>query len=219
MTVRNAETMLSRADSWALWSAKGYAGRGNVAPLVDSCVARPALVCGSDYRVFLDYATALRFYHDPIVFAVNDIGMYLPAVDHWLSLHSRNLEAWKAVRWLHPTGNADTKYHSIEPGAVIDYDWSNLTPMFALSGYYAMQVAWIMGCNPIVLAGCPGTHTRRFFEAAERKDMGYGSGPSDSDANIRNQVIQEMNRLPDFKRAVRSMSGWTKEYFGDARRA
>lgn len=212
--------MLESCQSWATWEVRGYAGRGNVASLIDAAKQRPALVCGSDYRVFLDYAAAMRSVHDPVIFAVNDIGMYLPHVDHWLSLHSRNLEAWKAVRWLHPA-SGDTKYHSVERGSVIDYEWESLTPMFALSGYFAMQVAYIMGCSPIVLAGCPGTHTRRFFEAGERDASrwhGYGSGPTDSDVNIRNQVIQEMNRLPDFKKSVRSMSGWTKEYFGDGRR-
>lgn len=218
MTTRNAATMLGSRETWATWECRGYAGRGNVAPLVDSYVNRPALVCGSDSRIFLDFESALKYYHDPVIFAVNDIGMYLPRVDHWLSLHSKNLQAWKAVRWLHPSPMERTIYHSIELEGVVDYTWENLTPLFALSGYFAMQVAYIMGCSPIVLAGCPGTHTRRFFEAAPRTDLGYGSGPSDSDANIRNQVVQEMNRLPDFKKSVRSMSGWTKEFFGDARR-
>lgn len=206
--------MLESRQSWATWECRGYAGRGNVAPLVDRYVNRPAIVCGGSVDVFDDFASASAHYRDSIIFAVNDVGMYLPRVDHWISLHSRNLTAWKAVRWLHPGPLENTYYHSIEPGEVIDYAWENLTPLFALSGYFAMQIAYVLGCAPIVLAGCPGTATRRFFESTARVGIGYGGGPSDSDRNIQQQVVSEMTRLPEFKKTVRSMSGWTKEFFG-----
>lgn len=216
MTVRNASTMLLKTESWATWEAHGYAGRGNVAGLVDSCKDRPALVCGGGADVFLDIDEALNRVKDPVIFAVNDIGMFLPKIDHWVSLHHKNMPAWKAVRWLHPSKWPETTYyHSTDyEGSTIDYCWENLTPVMALSGYFAMQIAWIMGCRPILLAGCPGTYSRRFFERERREGVGYGGGSTSSDDNIRNQLIQEMNRLPEFKAAVRSMSGWTREFFG-----
>jgi hypothetical protein len=94
------------------------------------------------------------------------------------------------------------------------YWWEGLTPLYALSGYFAMQLAWVMGAGRIILCGCPGNQKRRFFEVAARKDFGYGTGPAAADNGIREQLEREMHRLPDFRVAVRSMSGWTQEFFG-----
>jgi hypothetical protein len=87
-----------------------------------------------------------------------------------------------------------------------------------LSGYLAMQIAWVMGADRIVLCGCPGTQTKRFFEASLGREhantnFGYGGGSGSGDEGVRQQVEREMRRLPDFKAAVRSLSGWTKTYF------
>jgi hypothetical protein len=96
----------------------------------------------------------------------------------------------------------------------VDYVWDRLSPQMALSGYFAMQMAWIMGAERIVLCGCPGEQTRRFFESTPREDFGYGGHDSHGDQGIRQQVEIEMKRLPEFKQAVRSMSGWTQSFFG-----
>lgn len=187
------------------WTAHGYSGNGNVAYLVDSHLNRPAIVCGGALTVFADLVEASRFVDDPLIIAVNDVGMYLPKVDHWVSLHAKNLPAWNAVRWLErkPAG----QIHSYECPQEWN-DWQGLNPMFALSGYFAMQIAWIMGCAPIILAGCPGSRERRFFEYEKQETHG--------EANISKQVIHEMNRLPEFKRVTRSMSGWTRSFFNVA---
>jgi hypothetical protein len=194
------------------WQARGYCGTGNVRPLIGSLSTRTAIVAGAADGVFDEVAHALRmFNNEPVIFAANDVGMYLPRVDHWVSLHADNIGIWKAVRWLHP-GEYDTKYHSIDKRPFIDYVWSGLTPLFCISGYFAMQIAWIMGAEPIILAGCPGDGTRRFFEATPRVDFKYGADPNDS--GPRDQLVHEMDRLPHFKSAVRSTSGWTQEFFG-----
>lgn len=191
------------------WQAHGYSGAGNVSPLIDSEKNRPAIIAGGSYQVFVDMAEIMPRIHgqEPLIFAVNDIGMYLPKVDHWVSLHRNNLPAWKAVRWLHPKPPQNTQYHSYEAQGM--YSWDGLSPIFALSGYFAMQIAWIMGCCPIFLCGCPGSAARRFFEAQARPDEVYSKG-----GGVEQQLIAEMNRLPEFKQVVRSMSGWTREYFG-----
>jgi hypothetical protein len=193
------------------WQACGYCGSGNVRSLIGSLRGRAAIVAGAADGVFDEVAAAMHIFDDPVVIAANDVGMYLPRVDHWVSLHADNLGIWKAIRWLHP-GEYDTKYHSIDKRPFVDYVWSGLTPLFCLSGYFAMQIAWIMGAEPIVLAGCPGDGTRRFFEAKPRSDFKYGADPNDGGS--RDQLIHEMDRLPRFKATVRSMSGWTKEFFG-----
>jgi len=196
------------------WEAAGYCGRGSVESLINTLQGRPAVVCGSGDTVFYELADVLKKIPDAVIFGVNDTGMFLPRMDHWVSLHSSNLGTWKAVRWLHGRPREDVKYHSIEDRAFIDYSWQNLTPLFALSGYFAMQIAYIMGASPIILCGCPGERGARFFEASARADFGYGAGAGGSDNAVRTQIITEMKRLPEFKDRVRSMSGWTQTYFG-----
>ena len=213
MTVRNAESMGTYGSDW---EARGYAGKGNVSALLGSLTGRSAIVCGGGAGVFeeMRQARVLLDVSDPVVFAVNEVGMFLPTVDHWLSLHADNLGAWKTVRWLHQHAHEQTRYHSVDARPFIDVVWEGLTPLFALSGYFAMQVAWIMGADRIVLCGCPGTQSPRFFEADAKADFGYGQGPAGSDRSIQEQVEKEMRRVPEFRCAVRSMSGWTAEFFG-----
>ena len=222
MTTRTAESF---PQSYAGWSAHGYAGNGNTSQLVDSEKDRPCIIAGGSYMVFNDILEARRrmlrsgIVNDterPLIIAANDVGMFLPEVDHWVSLHTDNLSVWKSVRWLQQKP-VEPKLHGIDKRPFVDYWWEGLSPLFALSGYFAMQIAHIMGCNPIVLCGCPGSQVKRFFELEARPDFGYGSGPAGSDEGIRQQLIREMNRLPDFKSKVSSMSGWTREFFGSLR--
>jgi hypothetical protein len=192
------------------WQVNGYAGQGNVHDLIGTLKGRVALVVGSGDGVFEELHALSHL--STTIFAVNDIGMFLPHVDHWVSLHGANLNAWKQVRWLHPRERELTKYHSIEQYAFTDYTWANLTPCFALSGYFAMQIAYIMGADQIILCGCPGDGTRRFFDIpGGRREAGQFSY---GEKGVKEQVIHEMNRLPDFAKCVRSMSGWTREFFG-----
>ena len=209
MTVRNAASM---GTYGAAWATGGYCGSGNVASLIGTLAGRVAIVAGGAHTVFDDLEVALEKHSDAVVFAVNDVGMFLPKLDHWVSLHHDKLAVWKQVRWLTTRHREDTKYHSVDANPAIDYVWEGLTPLFTLSGYFAMQIAHVMGASRIVLCGCPGAPERRFFEAAKRSDFGYGGG--DDSHGVREQIEKEMARLPDFKHKVRSTSGWTKTFFG-----
>lgn len=211
MGVRNAESMGSYGSSW---QHKGYCGSGNVAGLLDSLTGRTAVVCGNGEGVFQELDQALMLAPEAVIFAANDVGMYLSKLDQWVSLHADNLGPWKQVRWLHPGPCEDAKYHAIDKRPFIDYVWAGLTPLFCLSGYFALQIAYLMGAERIILCGCPGNQTPRFFEARAREDFGYGSGSIGSDKGVKEQIEREMDRLPEFKAAVRSMSGWTQEFFG-----
>lgn len=211
MTVRNAETMGAAGSEW---SHAGYHGCGSVAGLLDSLRGRPALIAGNSQGVFADLHAAQEKIHDPVIFGVNDVGMYLPRMDHWVSLHADRLGIWKAVRWLDARAQDTMMYHSTDPRPAVTQVWDRLTPLFCLSGFFAMQVAYLMGCEPIVLCGCPAAPMPRFFEHDARKDFGYGTGPSDADGGVRDQLLAEMRRLPEFKARVRSMSGWTSWLFG-----
>lgn len=198
------------------WEYGGYSGSGNVQGLLGSCTGRSALVCGNAATVFDDVRQAMASLPNPLVFAVNDVGIYLPHVDHWVSLHGEKLPVWQAGRRQHWETEDAVFTHSRTAYAGISYHWDGLNPLFALSGYFAMQVAYLMGCAPIVLCGCPGDPTRRFFEADARMNVpatfGYGSG--EKDQAIRQQVIHECARVSELKSCVRSMGGWTQTYFG-----
>lgn len=213
MTDFNAPSMLGHGSTW---QARGYSGAGNVKDIINSTINRPAVVVGSAMGVFdeLEIVTSIYGPDDLVVYGVNDVGMYLPNLDHWVSLHAEHIPAWKSVRWLHPVSNYPTKIHSYRHIDIADYNWQGLSPLFALSGYFAMQIAYLMGCSPIILAGCPGNGTSRFFEPRRNDKFGYGGGLSPGDKGIKDQVIGEMARLPMFMSNVRSMSGWTKEFFG-----
>ncbi len=211
MTIRNAASMGLHGSTW---NTRGYCGQGQVAELIGSLAGRSALVCGNAAGVFAEVEAAQRRLDRPVIFAVNDVGMYLPQVDHWVSLHADKLGTWRSVRWAERTQKESTQYHSDTARPFIDWTWQQVTPQFCLSGYFAMQVAWIMGCEHIVLCGCPGDATPRFFEAQARESFGYGSQEHGSDRAVGAQLQYEMARLPEFKQAIRSMSGWTKSYFG-----
>ena len=200
----------------ATWESGGYSGSGNVQGLLGSWTGRSALVCGNAATVFADVQQAAAVVSDPLVFAVNDVGIYLPTVDHWVSLHGEKLAVWQAGRRHHWEREETVFTHSRTTFPGVSYRWDGLNPLFALSGYFAMQIAYLMGCAPIVLCGCPGDPTPRFFEASDRLNVpaafGYGGGAKDQ--AIRRQLVNECDRVPALKSCVRSMSGWTRTYLG-----
>lgn len=200
-----------------MWEAAGYRGEGNVESLVGSLYNRPAIVCGSGRGVFAEAENAawLLDGQNPVFFAVNDVGMYLPRIDHWVSLHGTRFVAWSNVRRLY-NGSITPHWanHSVINVPFVDYAWNGLMPLFLLSSYFAMQIAHIMGAGLIVLCGCPGDSTPRFFEHNARTDFAYGNGFSRLDMTVKDQLVDEMERLPNLKAKVRSMSGWTHKYFG-----
>lgn len=194
-----------------VWFHKGYSGRGNVQPLLDTLSGRTALVCGSGRGVFEEVIQLQNQIENPVVFACNDVGMYLHHVDHFVSLHASKLDLWADLR-RDPTskgtgGNKDFYCH--DPGLHGPRDWfqwKGLTPLMSFSGMFAAQIAFLMGCSRIILCGIPQDETPRFFEAVGRKDRAYINGQG--------QIKAEAAFKPELKAAIRSMSGWTREFFG-----
>jgi len=217
MAIRRAASMGTEGSTW---QHAGYSGCGNVEGLLGSSTDRPAIIAGNAQGVFQEVEQVESMLSGCLIFAVNDVGMFLPRVNHWVSLHADFLPRWMDVRSQHHL-SVPVRLHSCEAKPAIDYAWEGLSPLFALSGYFAMQIAWLMGCRPIILCGCPGSPAPRFFEAHPRhtsathmRGFGYGGGLTSQDAGIQRQLQTEMNRLPNFKASLRSMSGWTRELFG-----
>jgi hypothetical protein len=195
------------------WQRRGYVGQdiggaaGNLVSILDSLIGRTALIVGSGGttdEIFGQYHQARTRWPDCVVFAVNDVGVYLPYVDHLIGLHQDLLHHWAALR-KDKHDRKGFKTHSLFDA---DYNWEGIVPVLPISGYFAMQCAWVMGAERIILIGCPGDGTRRFFDQKARDDFHY------QEKGVRLMVEGEMNRVPDFKAAVRSYSGYTKDLFG-----
>lgn len=202
----NAQTFGSYG---AEWDHKGYCGSGNVSGLLDSLQGRTAIVAGNGRGVFEEVEVVDM--GKEVIFAVNDVGVLLPRVDHFVSLHTPKLDLWVELR-RDPSstgyGNRDFRVHDAALYGERDwYQWKLLTPIMALSGMFAAQIAYLMGCESIILCGCPNDDTPRFWET------GNISG-NKSYVEVQRQIKQEMAFKPEFKKAVRSMSGWSKEFFG-----
>lgn len=188
-----------------MWAVKGFTGNGNVGGLLDS-LHGPAIVAGSGRGVFEEFDKLNYKFPNATVFAANDVAVYLPKVDHMVSLHSLKLHHWVALRvnMDNTTKEPDFKIHDagiFGPNAW--YQWKDLCPMPLLSGYFGMTVAYLMGCEPILLCGCPGDDTPRFWEMKCQ---------SSAYENCQKHIKNEMS--VDFKSKVRSVSGWTRNYFG-----
>lgn len=195
------------------WQCRGYFGQdiggaaGNLVSILDSLIGKTALIVGSGGttdEIFEQYNSARDNSPDCVVFAVNDVGVYLPHVDHLVALHQDLLVHWAALR----KDKHDRKGFKTHALTQADYNWEGIVPVMPISGYFAMQCAWVMGADKIILIGCPGDGTRRFFDQKARDDFHY------QEKGVRQMVESEMRRLPEFKAAVRSYSGYTKDLFG-----
>ena len=195
------------------WKYLGYEGAGNVSSLLGSLRGRRAAVCGSGWGVFDEYQRFVK--PDDVVFAVNDVAMYLPRVDHFVSRHGERLALWSELRrdpFGVSNGNTDFKTHfgtiNKESDPRFNFTWLNIEPVsLPLSGLFAMQVAYLMGVDSMILIGIPSDNTPRFWET-QTKNWAYG------DLKNIKSLKMEMLRLPEFFRKVKSASGFTREFFG-----
>lgn len=189
------------------WECRGYFGNGSVESLFDTLRGRSAIVAGNGRGVFQEVEEVSR-HNNPVIFAANDVGMYLPRVDHFVSLHPTKLKSWVEIRrdkFSRPVGNLDFKVHSHGAPKLADYDWQDLTPLMSLSGYFAAQIAYLMGAQPIILCGCPGDASPRFWET---------KCSNEAYVNSQEQIRKEMTFKPEFKAVIRSVSGWSNGFFG-----
>ena len=111
------------------WQAGGYCGKGNVGELLGSLAGRSAVVCGNADGVFGELHYAKAVLGEPVIFAVNDVGVYLDRLDHWVTLHWKHFAAWKAARFVHHNAPDNVKYHSVAKDADVDYAWEAITPV------------------------------------------------------------------------------------------
>lgn len=199
----------------------GYSVSGPCRELLGSLTGWHALIVGNaegcvKQAEAVRQGYALSFGAPPLmVFAVNDAATIMPRIDFMVSLHADKMPEWTKKRFEHFKRHTEFKTHtSFTALAQADFIWRIEPATFSLSGLFAAQIAYLMGCERIILCGCPGDGTKRWMDDAPRTDYQYGSGESAGDKRDRLQLVNEMNRVPEMKKRIRSMSGFTKEFFG-----
>jgi len=196
-----------------MWQSRGLSGSNDrCLELLGKHHGWPAIVAGNARGVFEEVSKAQSKLARCIVFAVNDVSVFLSRVDHMVSLHTPKLAMWAYLR-RDPTskgyGNKDFQVHDAGLyGEQEWHQWTGLTPQMALSGLFAAQIAWLMGCEPIVLCGCPTDTTPCFWETT-----GTTSNPGYT-KHGQGMLLSECARLPEFGQALRSMGGWSQAVLG-----
>lgn len=188
-----------------MWEHRGVYGKFN--PGCIGTKAGAVTIIGGARCVWDDIAK-LNMRERGDIMVVNDIGCYLDwPLDHWISMHKINLRHWVSLRRGHSMAfNQGFKSHTQESFESINNAWYITDPM-PYSGVYAAQVALALGYEKITLVGIPQDDSPKLF------DPPWLEGQTHSDSNKKIQEIADKN--PEFKRCVRSLSGNTREWWGE----
>lgn len=144
------------------------------------------------------------------IMAVNDVGMYCQIpLQHWVSHHTANLVLWRKLLHNHAM-DFNGLMHANDNKGQADHviDWHMNNPG-AYSGLFAAQVGLCLGYQQIILCGVPQDDSGRFFDPPWVTKLTHGS-----DQTSKRSFKQTVQSNPEFKRCVRSMSGWTRELLG-----
>jgi hypothetical protein len=161
-----------------------------------------ALVVGGAECVWKDAYDALQLFTPDAIIAIKDQIVRWPLrIDYAVNLHPERSDYYMRERrhrnmpcqfdiWSYKEVRGDTKHR-------LTGDWSGS------SGLFAVKVALEQGFNGIVLTGVP-----------MKEDAGHFVRKHDwpSASNFRNGWVHHEK---DIKQFVRSMSGWTRELFGE----
>jgi hypothetical protein len=187
-----------------MWTHRGISGKYEL-----SCIGTKAgavTVIGGA-RCVWDDLSRLNMRERGDIMVVNDIGMYLDwPIDHWVSLHKIDLRNWLRLRRSHSMAfGAHFEAHSQESHDGITNAWYLDNPM-PYSGMFAVQVALALGYERITLCGIPQDGQANFFTPPWVEKTHDDS----------NEIIKQMaDKNDEFKRCVRSMSGGTREWWGE----
>lgn len=190
-----------------MWDYRGYRGPGDPA-LLATKEGKAAIVIGTAGCVWEDLARVEHLREAADIFAVKEIGAFLPwIVHHWVTLHPKELPHLMALRLVRHYG-MDIKpvTHSNKPHSAVDHAWE-MANYGANSGFYAAEVALVMGYDRIILAGCPADNTPHFYDPPWRKTTA-------GDSHVLKAWRLEIMRNGEIRSRVRSLSGWTRDLLG-----
>lgn len=183
---------------------------------------KPALIIGRAGCVWNDIKGALGLFgqvgyaesaYD--VIAINGVGCDLPfRIDHWVSFHAELFPMWMQNRrdngypfaypdgyqlWTSARGRHMTEWEKHYKIRMVDCNGGS-------SGMVAVLVALEIGAPKIVLAGVP-----------LENEYGHYDKPGWWDEAHLHRVAWE-KLAPEVKARIRSLSGWTKEFFGSPKK-
>lgn len=168
------------------------------------------LICGGAKCVFDDMERAHVMHEFDSIMAINDIGMHLPKLDFWVSMHPD-----KMVRWLegrrnngHPDPISFWTGHdrAVPTGAKavqLGLTFQTLRNTRGGSGLLAIFAARYMQFDRIALAGIP----------MQREEEHFHKPGWWKECNLYRTVWENNASLRSGD--VRSFSGWTRDKFGE----
>ncbi len=193
-----------------MWTFRGIKGVGASPPsYLDSCKGN-LIILGGSRCVWDDWLRLRDAGFSGSLMAVNDIGQWIDGLNHWVSLHPANLRHWIELKRLHAMHSHNCLTHTQEPYEGIRVAWQ-IQPYGEQSGLFAIQVGLLLGFDRIMVCGIPMDHSGHFFDPPWTDGVG-----EHDDKCVKHSWRQTIDMNPIYKRSVRSMSGWTKEIFGDS---
>ena len=157
------------------------------------------LIIGGAHCVFEDIEASQELFLPDEIIVINDIGMYIEEVDHWVTMHPEKMPIWLKQREDHGFVKPKmwTTPEKVEKGIV---DGFSLVNSKGGGGILGVNLAKFLGASKIVLAGIPMTQNAHF-----NKGSGW------IEATLYRQFWRGEKSYPKW---VKSMSGWTKEFYG-----
>lgn len=191
-----------------MWEYRGVKGGGDPPPYLGKYKGN-LIIIGGARCVWDDYLRLKQSGFSGSVMAVNDVGMYFDGpLNHWVSMHANFLAQWVALRKGHAMMGHECLTHTREAYPTIRAHW-DIQPYGWTSGLFAAQVGVCLGYERVVLCGVPQDGSGRFF------DPPWMPGGEHDDKNSKKAFRQIVEQSEGLKAIVRSMSGWTKELFGE----
>lgn len=161
-----------------------------------------ALVLGGALCLADDRAAALALFTPDIIIATNSAGMVEDGpVPHFVSMHPELFPKWLAERRAAGRPEPETLWCPIGRPVPRPLVCRTVPSWGGSSGLLAVIVAFEVGYDRVVVAGCPLDQSPHFDDRRPWRD-----GPRYREAWTRRRL--------DLKDRVRSMSGWTREFVG-----
>jgi len=161
-------------------------------------------VYGGGKGMWDDYAKMQEFGVEHDTMAINIAGLFIPNLTHLFSLHYKNISyisKWRKVEY----GKADKQIcHSSKMIDGVDYVW-HLPTMASTSGLLSVVLAHLLGYDKIILCGVPMDNSGYFYKPFVNETF----------KDRCREMELEMLRDKDIGTKIRSMSGRSKNVFGE----
>ena len=157
------------------------------------------LICGSAQCLWEDIEKAEKLFMPTHVVCINHTALYYPYFfQYWISYHP---DIFQGLR-KYVKGNP--KIYGPEKTREVDRVWKFKDFLCSDSSLYAVKIMLRCGARKIVLCGVPLDNSPKFYSPSEPCQH--------ASDNIQDIWRKE---IPEFKNHVRSMSGNTKNLFGE----